>query len=270
MINLIESDANGLSERQRTHFNKIGDNYERAVNDPKGLYYRRLVYKQFFKATSVESIMLTSGKTIAVLEAMCGDGGARRILKGLYKESQLDYEGFDYSDEMVREAKRKYPNLTFYQQDVNKFHSDKKYDIIILLSGLHHIPKTATEVMKNMYSYLKDDGCFISVEPTYNTALAGLIGDGVYKYSRFYDYESERRFSLKKLNRLYTDAGFKIEKQFYPGLLAYLLWWFNPYPKILKFGTVDFVKKMYGLERKLYSNAVGKKFSLATFTILKK
>lgn len=254
---MVDSNVNDLSERQRDHFNRIEYNYEKAVNDPKARCYRRLVYKQFFMNTTIDK-MLKSGMTVVVLEAMCGDGMGHRVLKGLYNEANLDYEGFDYSDEMVREAQKKYPDLTFYQQDVNKFQSDKKYDIIILLSGLHHVPETAGDVMKSMYNYLKNGGCFISVEPTYNIALAGFIGDRIYKHSLFYDYVSERRFSLRKLNSLFSDAGFTIEKQFYPGLLAYLLWWFDPYPWILKIGSVRMVKKLYCFERRMYGNAVGK------------
>ncbi len=263
------SKENIWSERQREHFNRIEDNYEKAVNDPKARYYRKLVYRQFFKDTTIEK-MMKSGKKIVVLEAMCGDGMGRRVLKGLYKGADLDYEGFDYSDEMVREAQKKYPDLTFKKQDVNKFESDKKYDVIILLSGLHHIPRTAGAVMKNMYHYLKDGGCFISVEPTYNIRFAGFLGDRVYKHSSLYDSESERRFCFKYLNSIFLDAGFKIENQFYPGLLAYLLWWFNPYPKILKLGSLGLVKKLYRFEHRLYENAIGKKLSLATFTILRK
>ena len=259
----------GLSERQREHFNKIEDSYEKAVNNPKARYYRSLVYRQFFRGTSFDKKM-KSGKTILMLEAMCGDGMGRRVVKGIYRNVPLEYEGFDYSEEMVREARRKYPGLTFYQQDVNEFSSDKKFDVIVLLSGLHHVPSTAESVMKNMYTYLKDDGCFISVEPTYNFSIVGFIGDRVYKHSKFYDYDSERRFSLKRLNEIYDHAGFKIEKQFYPGLLGYLLWWFNPYPRILKVGSLNTVKCIYRFERRIYNSFIGRKASLATFTMLKK
>lgn len=261
--------AKSLSERQREHFNNIENSYEQAVNDTKSCYFRRLVYRQFFKNTSVD-VMLNGKNTISVLEAMCGDGMGLRVLKSIYRNAKMDYEGFDYSDEMVKDAKNKYPNINFYQQDVNTFTSKKEYDVIILMSGLHHVPQTAANVMKKMHSYLKDDGCFISVEPTYNFKIAGIIGDKVYQHSRYYDYGSERRFSLKELNTIFNYAGFSIEKQFYPGMLAYLLWWFNPYPLLLKIGNNKTVKALYSIERKMYCNVVGKKLSLATFTILKK
>ena len=258
-----------LSERQRKHFNSIETSYEKAVNDPKARYYRKLVYKLFFHGTSLEKLM-HGGKDFLVLEAMCGDGMGKRVIKEIYANAEFEYEGFDYSEEMVKEAKRKYPDSTFYQQDVKAFDPDKKYDVVMLLSGLHHVPDSAVDVMKKMHLALKDGGVFVSVEPTYNLSFFGWFGDRVYKHSKFYDYDSERRFSFKELNGIFNKSGFEIEKQIYPGLLGYLLWWFNPYPKLLKIGDLKTVRRLYRIEEKLYCNTWGRRFSLATFTILKK
>ena len=38
-----------LAKRQRVHFNSIADCYDKAVNDEKAVYYRRLVYELFLR-----------------------------------------------------------------------------------------------------------------------------------------------------------------------------------------------------------------------------
>lgn len=260
---------NKLTEQQRKHFNDIAEDYYEAINDRKAEYFRKLVYKELFRNTSLKKKLL-NGEKIKVLEAMCGFGFGRYILKALFVNAQFEYEGFDYSDEVVRIVKEKYPNENFSQQDVNTFISDKEYDVIILLSGLHHVPNTAAQVVKNMYNCLKDGGTFINVEPTHNNFISRIICDRIYKHSKFYDYETERRFSLVELNSMYSDAGFKIERQIYPGIFAYLLWWYNPYPLFRKIGNKKFVKKLFKFERPMYHNWIGKKFSVATFTVLHK
>ena len=201
---------------------------------------------------------------------MCGLGSGRWMLESIFGDLNIDYEGFDYSDEIVELACKENPGVRFFQQDVNTFRTEKKYDIVILLSGLHHVPSNAGNVMNNMASCIKEDGYFISIEPTYNNVLAKMFCNRIYKYSQFYDYESERRFSLDELNSFYRNAGLVIERQIYPGLLAYLLWFFNPYPVLRKIGNKKSVKRFFKIERKMYMNIIGRKLSVATFTILRK
>lgn len=257
------------AEIQREHFNNIANNYDKTVNDEKAVYYRNLVYKMFFRNTSIQR-MITSGKKLDVLDAMCGLGNGRIIMGNVFSRMNIYYEGFDYSDEMVKLARIKNPGYTFFRYDVNVFTSEKKYDIVLLLSGLHHIPNNTGRVIKNMAACIKNRGAFISVEPTYNNIISKFLSDRIYKRSKFYNYDTERRFSLDELNSYYKEAGLVIERQIYPGLLAYLLWFFNPYPIMLKIGSKKTVKKLFKFERKLYSSNFGKRFSVATFTILRK
>lgn len=257
------------AEKQRIHFNNMSEGYSNAINDIKARYYRWLVYKLFFNNTGFQKT-IENGQKLSVLEAMCGTGSGRLVLKNVFGQIDIDYDGFDYSDEIIEIAKKQNPEYHFFQQDVNFFSTEKKYDIIMLLSGLHHVPDNAGQIMKNLQKCLKPGGYFISIEPTYNNSVARFISNKVYKHSKFYDYETERRFSLKELNSFFSEAGYSIEKQIYPGLLAYLLWFYNPYPRLLKIGNKNTVKRFFRMEHRLYSNWFGKKYSVATFTILKK
>ena len=259
--------AKESAEIQRIQFNNMSEGYSNAVDNIKAKYFRWLVYKEFFRNTSFQKTIENSQK-LSVLEAMCGIGSGRMVLESVFGSIDIDYDGFDYSDEIIKIAKKKNPEYHFFQQDINDFSTDKEYDIILLLSGLHHVPDNAGQVMKNLQKYLKPGGYFISIEPTFNNKVAQFICNRVYKHSKFYDYKTERRFSLEELNCFFSEAGYSIEKQIYPGLFAYLLWFFNPYPWLLKIGNMNTVKFLYRMEHRLYSNWFGRKFSIATFTIL--
>jgi predicted TPR repeat methyltransferase len=76
----------------------------------------------------------TRAKT--VLELGCGTGG---VLEGLAKQYQTT--GLDISPAMLRIAKQKVPQATFYVADMSDFHLGQKFDAIYCVhSTLHHLP----------------------------------------------------------------------------------------------------------------------------------
>ena len=85
-----------------------------------------------------------------------------------------------------------------------------------------------------------------------------------------FDEVTERRFSLKELNELYYNGGVKVVKQLHAGLLGYILW-YNPdaFP-LLDFGNSGIVKAVYGLDRLFMTKGIGRKLSIATFSVLQK
>lgn len=160
--------------------------------------------------------------------------------------------------------------VNIYVQDVTTFSTDKKYDIIIILGGLHHVPAYSAEVVRNMSGLLNKDGIFINVEPTYNNKIFKYLLAYIYKKNKNFDEKTERRFSLNELNDIYLSNGLKIKRQMYPGLLAYLLW-NNPnaFPLLNK-GSTRLVKIVFHLDKLFMHNRIGKWLSVATFSVLKK
>lgn len=249
-------------EHQNRHFNAISEKYYRARQDKKHLLYKQLLFSYLLK-----SLKRKADKQMLVLEPMCGYGEGKKIVEK-YINKNIVYEGFDYSDILIKKVKANIPDINIYKQDVTTFVPDKQYDIIILIGGLHHVPDYAGIICENLAKGLKKDGFFINFEPTSNNFIVKIVRNMIYRNNSLFDDMTERAFTLKELNRLYA-AGLQIEKQFYPGLLAYVLW-YNPdaFPK-LNLGNEKMVKLIFGLEKRLYLNVIGRLFSFSTFTILK-
>lgn len=248
---------------QRECFNRRAENYYRTRNGDKQLLLRDLMYGELLKDVKIEK------EKILVLEPMCGYGEGKRILETHFG-NRICYEGFDYSDEIVKYAKEYLGDINVYVQDVTTFSSNKKYDVIIIMGGVHHVASHGQQVVRNMSELLDRDGIFINVEPTYNNILFKYLLGFIYKKNKNFDEKTERRFSLGELNEMYLSNGFKIRKQIYPGLAAYLLW-NNPniFPFLNK-GDVKLVERVFKFDRLFMSNFIGRLFSVATFTILSK
>ena len=250
--------------RQKESFNSRAENYYMSRNGEKQLLLRNLLYKELLNDIKIPK------KKIMVLEPMCGYGEGKRILEKFFGNG-ISYEGFDYSDEIVKYAAKYHPGGgNLYVQDVTTFESDQKYDIIIILGGLHHVPAYSSEVVRNMSGLLNKNGIFINVEPTYNNAVFKNLLAYIYKKNKNFDEKTERRFSLNELNEIYLSNGLKIKKQIYPGLLAYLLW-NNPnaFPFLNK-GSAGLVKKVFHLDRLFMHNRIGRWLSVATFSVLER
>ena len=200
---------------------------------------------------------------------MCGYGEGKKIIQKFVSKNII-YEGFDYCNALIDKIRKKNPHINIYKQDVTSFIPDKTYDVIILIGGLHHVPDYAEAVCKNLSKGLKKGGLFINFEPTNNNFAIKIIRDLIYKKNQLFDDKTERAFSLNELNGFYAAAGLHIEKQYYPGLIAYVLW-YNPdaFPA-LNIGNEEIVNRIFNIEKKAYSNKIGRILSFCTFTILRK
>jgi len=97
-----------------------------------------------------------------VLDIGCGNA---RIY-GALKEKDIDYLGIDFSNELIKIAKNKYPQTKFRVADITKnktWNSLKNYDICFCIAVLHHLParKLHLKVLKNINKSLKPNGLLI-------------------------------------------------------------------------------------------------------------
>lgn len=258
---------NNTIEQQIDNFNGRVDNYLSKKTSPKRQAYISLLWKLVFSYTRRH---FSAKQNVCILEPMCG-WSAYDLVSENFPGTIQRYDAFDYSEKMIHIGKSLYPDVNFWVQDATTFVSDRtEYDIILLIGGLHHVPKYASNILDNLSKCLKNDGFMINLEPTFNNSMLSFFCNLIYRKNKNFDHETERRFSLSELNGCYTSVGLKVVKQLYPGLLAYLLW-YNPdiFPFLNK-GSVHIVKKLFSFERKIYSSWYAKKMSVATLTILKK
>jgi len=93
----------------------------------------------------------------AVLDLGCGNG---RLLE-LLKDYKVDYLGVDFSENLIREAQRNWPDKHFKASDILELNDLKeKFDLVFCVATLHHIPsaKLREQVLVNIKNALKPDG----------------------------------------------------------------------------------------------------------------
>ncbi len=80
-------------------------------------------------------LSFVKNNSMKVLEPMCGNG--RMLIPFLQKG--IDIEGFDVSEEMLKLCKEKGEKLNLrpcvFHKKIEEFHSDKKYDLIMIPFG---------------------------------------------------------------------------------------------------------------------------------------
>ncbi len=251
-----------LVEQQREHFNEISELYSRARKHPNHLRLKELIWQGFLKRNSA------LGATVKrVLEPMCGMAEGHQILR-LNWAAKFDYLGFDYSEKMVGFARQAFPSLDIQWGDVTTYqHRGELVDLIVLISGLHHVYQRTDEVIANLAKSLRPKGYFLSFEPTQNNALTSMMRNRIYQQNALFDAESERGYEYSDLQQHFKQAGFSKVDEVYPGLLAYVLY-YNPdaFPWLNRGGT-SLVRAAFALDRLLWRNAVGRKLSFATITL---
>lgn len=91
---------------------------------------------------------------IDVLDVGCGTG----ILVDDYQKRKVNsITGLDISDEMIKLAKEKYPDVHFVCDHALKFDEGKKYDAIIMYNCFPHFTEKE-DTIKHLVDLLKDGG----------------------------------------------------------------------------------------------------------------
>lgn len=252
-------------DRQRDHFNKIASAYVAGRNERNHIAVKELIWRE-----AVRGVDFKLPPCFSVLEPMCGVGDGFHLAKRHIGEN-FDYAGFDYSDEIVKSAKSKMPDARIWQADATRVELPAdKYDVAIILGGLHHVPFHVRQVLASVVGALKPGGYFINFEPTSGNPLFAKIREAIYKRNAIFDAETERAFTVGELVGLCERAGLRAERLTFPGLAAYSLY-YNPYAfPALNIGSEGAVKAVFALDRLFLSNAVGRFFSFATFSIWRK
>jgi len=97
-----------------------------------------------------------------VLDLGCGNGRFYRF----FSEKKTRYIGVDFSHELIKIAKRKYPLAVFQFSDgLNLLFSDNYFDKVFSIAVFHHIPskKFRLKFLKETKRVLKPKGFFILI-----------------------------------------------------------------------------------------------------------
>jgi len=251
-----------LRERQREHFNSIAGQYQAARRNANHLLLKDLMW-----AHALRGIDRFDDRRISVLEPMCGFGDGKAIL-AKHLTANFDYSGYDYSDKVIELLKAQKPDLNCWAADATTFEPEPaRYDIVILLGGLHHVPAFATAVVEKTARALKPGGLFINLEPTSGNIVSTKMREAIYRRNALFDEGTERGFAVGELFGMFEKAGLKPLRMTYPGLLSYVLY-YNPdaFPS-LNLGGVTAVRWAFALDQPFLRNGLGRFFSFATLSI---
>jgi SAM-dependent methyltransferase len=251
-----------LVEQQRKHFNAISDKYFQARQHPNHLLLKELIWNNFFIRNA-----RIAARVKRVLEPMCGMAEGYEIIKknlGI----DFDYLGFDYSESMVKIAQARKPNLTIEWNDVTVYQpAEGRFDLIILIGGLHHVYSQTSKVLENLRNALRPGGYFISFEPTHANWLTRRARKQIYRTNPIFDADSEQGFEYRDLEHYFKNTGYEKVDEVYPGLLAYVLY-YNPdaFP-LFNMGGKLLVKSIFAFDRLFWANMIGRKLSFATISL---
>lgn len=261
----MSSSTQASVEQQREHFNSIAERYFAARKNPNHLALKDLIWKSFF-ARNRE----IAREVRTVLEPMCGMGEGYDIIT-TYLTPAIDYKGFDYSENMVDIARKARPGLAFSWSDVTTHDpGGEEVDLVIVIGGLHHVYSQTQRALTNLARALRPGGLFVSLEPTHNNVITRAARRRIYRTNDLFDEDTEQGYEYVDLQRHFTDAGFRLVDQVYPGLAAYVLY-YNPdaFPA-LNVGGTTLVRSLFALDRLAWANFIGRSLSFATLSLWRK
>lgn len=250
-------------ERQREHFDSIAARYFAARQHPNHVYLKKRMWRDFLGNRHE-----LQGRRISVLEPMCGFVEGRAVLSSLALD--FEYEGFDYASTVVERLRSLEPTLNVYAADVTTFETAKRFDVIILIGGLHHVPRAAQDVVQRLSRCLRPNGMFINFEPTSGNPIFTAARDLIYRKNSLFDEETERAFPVRNLFAMFEAAGLTLVDTMYSGLLSYVLY-YNPdaFPA-LNVGGLRTVESVYWLDKLFIRSSIGRFLSFATMSAWRK
>lgn len=101
--------------------------------------------------------MLSPVKGENILDVGCGTGD---LANKIYQQG-ANVIGVDKSENMVRQASNKYPNIKFIAKDILEFEYHNQFDAVFSNATLHWV-KHPKEALQSIYNSLKPGGRFVA------------------------------------------------------------------------------------------------------------
>ena len=94
-----------------------------------------------------------------VLDLGCGNG---RLLKSLADSNKnFKYQGIDFSDKLIKQAKQQFSNFDFQLADIREIDfAANSFDMVFSIATFHHLEnkKERQEMLAKIYKWLKPGG----------------------------------------------------------------------------------------------------------------
>ena len=105
----------------------------------------------------------------SVLDAGCGDG---RLCRELVSAGVADVTGVDYSEAAIGFARVINPNVRFEVQDLTRLQLDRRFDVVIAMEVIEHLPPDVAEAaIARLRDHVADDGHLVVTVPSTATPV---------------------------------------------------------------------------------------------------
>jgi SAM-dependent methyltransferase len=134
-----------------------------------------------------------------LLELGCGDG---RLLAALADDYEVT--GIDISEHAIARARKRIPNGRLLVGDVAQCPQDSRYDIVLALNLLEHLPDPAA-LMRRVGEMLSDGGEFVFSVPN----KYGLVGKALVALMNRFDRTHISTYTRERWLYLASSLGFE-------------------------------------------------------------
>jgi SAM-dependent methyltransferase len=171
----------GESARQKELYEAIHDDYEDHYYDQESTRYR----ERFYYGPLFEGLDL-NGRSVADI---CS-GSGHNSLALLKRFPRAEVVGFDISSAACQDYRRKVGRPA-HEADLTKpFSLDQKFDVAMVVGGLHHCSVDLSRTLANIADLLKPGGVFLLLEPNREFVLEGARKLW-YRMDRYFDADTE-------------------------------------------------------------------------------
>lgn len=182
-----------FDEKSRESYNQKADNFD---NTPEGKFTVR------FKQLLLEEVKVNSRDN--VVDVACGNGTFINMLSGRY---DIGGYGADISEQMIANAKSKYPNMTFEVAGCERIpFQNEMFNIMTVCAAYHHFPDVVA-FAKEAQRLLKPNGRLYIAE-IYYPAIIRILCNPFVRFSKAGDVKF---YSPKEITENFAAFGFKQE-----------------------------------------------------------
>ena len=150
-----------------------------------------------------------------ILEVGCGAGFSVDYLKGKF----INYTGLDYSENLIKYAIKhnSATGVKFECLNINDFNTELKFDVVLMIGVLHHMPKPEN-VIKSLSRILSPDGIIVVNEPQAGNPFIGLLRKIRKKIDDNYSTD-QVEFTKDEIYSMFEKCGYEV-KTFSQGVLS--------------------------------------------------
>lgn len=208
----VDPPSSHTSSRQKAHYERIHDDYERHYYDAESMAYReRFIYDVMFSGVD-----LNGGR---VAELACGSGFNSLAMRQRFPDAI--FCGFDISRKAC-EAYRQNVGSDAFEIDLTRgYTGTEKFDAAVIFGGLHHCVADLPATLRTVAAMVKPGGWFLMFEPNSRCLLEGARKFW-YRLDPYFDAESEAALDHDALAGMAKD-NFICQGVTYSGGPAYFL-----------------------------------------------